>query len=188
MNRAWMAFWPGLAALWLRGSWLGLACAVLFTAALQFALVTTFVWPQILSRQLPAWAMPAAAWVSVLWLGVVGRRSAARILASEAAKSLQPDAEADALLAEAQTEYLKGHWMEAQAVLSRLLIRRPGDAEARLLLASVYRRSGQPAAAADQLALLAELPRADRWREEISAEMRLLARDAAQGRASPMAA
>ncbi len=112
-GRTWMLLWPGLAGLWLRGGWANLIVAAAFAAAFNFALVTTFVWPQILSREVPPWGAPAAAWVLVLWFWVMGRRSAVRLLSLEAAKSLQPDEISDALLADAQREYLKGHWLEA---------------------------------------------------------------------------
>ncbi len=52
----------------------------------------------------------------------------------------------------------------------RLLLRRPGDAEARLLLASVYRRGGELDRARDQLAELLRMPTAFRWLEEIEHE------------------
>lgn len=173
--RAWMAFWPGLAGIWLRGKWFALVGAAAFALVLNMALLTTFVWPRLLSRDLPGWALPLAAWVLVLWFWIAGRQGTARILAEEAAKSLQPDAQSDDVLSGAQNEYLKGHWMEAQAILTKLLSRRPGDAEARLLLASVYRRSGRLDAANEQLSLMAAVPGAAVWHEEIAREMRRLA-------------
>lgn len=173
-GRAWMLFWPGLAGLWLRGRWLSLAAAVGFAAAVNVALLTTFVWPRFLSRDLPSWASPLSAWVLVLWLWTLGWRSGAQILSREAAKSLRPDAASDAQLCEAQTAYLKGHWLEAESLLVRLLARRPGDAEARLLLASVFRRSGRDELARQQLTALAQLPAAAVWRDEITAELKQL--------------
>jgi len=173
-GRAWMLFWPGLAGLWLHGRWLSLVVAVGFAAAVNAALLTTLVWPRFLSRDLPPWAAPLSAWVLVLWLWTVGWRRGALILACEAAKSLPSDADSDARLCEAQTEYLKGHWLEAESLLVRLLVRRPGDAVARLLLASVYRRSGREELARQQLAELALLPAAAVWREEIAAELKQL--------------
>lgn len=172
---SWSVAWPGLTGLWLRGGWIDLVLAVTFGAALNLALVTTFVWPQLLSRDLPVWGLPTAAWVLVLWFWVLGRGRAVRLLALEAAKSLQPDDVSDALLGEAQTEYLKGHWLEAKSLLTRLLSRRPGDAEARLLLASVYRRSGETELSAQQLTELSRMPAAVRWQEEVDQERRMLA-------------
>lgn len=175
-GRTWTMAWPGLAGLWLRGGWTDLGLAVAFAAALNFALVTTFVWPQLISRDLPAWGVPLAAWVLVLWFWVMGRGRAVRLLAIEAAKSLQPDDISEALFREAQGEYLKEHWLEAQSLLVRLLSRRPGDAEARLLLVSVYRRSGELDLARQQLVELSRLAAAQRWQEEMQQERRNLAR------------
>ena len=52
------------------------------------------------------------------------------------------DPQLDDWFREAQHEYLKGHWIAAETQLTRLLARQPADAEARLLLASLQRRSG----------------------------------------------
>jgi hypothetical protein len=188
IGRTWTMVWPGLTGLWLRGGWIDLLLAVAFAAALNFALVTTLVWPQLVSRQLPAWGVPAAAWVLVLWLGVMGRGRASRMLALQAARSLQPDEVSDSLLRDAQTEYLKGHWLEAKSQLVKLLSRRPGDAEGRLLLASVYRRSGELELAGQQLAELSSLPAAVRWREEMEHEREKLAEQPAPQAASARAA
>ena len=175
-GRWWLALWPGLAGLWLRGRFAGLAAAIAFAVLLNFALLTTLVWPRLIARELPVWSAPLAAWVLVLWFWVIARRQAAAILSLEAAKSLQPDAASDAALIEAQQEYLRGHWLEAETLLARLLVRRPGDAEARLLLATVYRASGRKTQAAQQLAELSAMPTAGRWREEIQVELKKLSR------------
>jgi hypothetical protein len=84
-------------------------------------------------------------------------------LAREAAKSLHPDAVSDALLCDAQTEYLRGHWLEAESLLLRT---------------SVYRRSGHVEKARQQLAELAQLPAARTWRHEIAAELHQLSQRA----------
>ena len=181
-SRSWTIVWPGLTGLALNGRFGDLLLAVVFSAALNFALLTTFVWPQLISRDLPPWGLPAAAWVLVLWFWVMGQRRAVRLLAFRAAKSLQPDEVSDTFLTDAQTEYLKGHWLEAKSLLVRLLSRRPGDAEARLLLASVYRRSGEAELAGEQLAELWRLPAAVRWQEEIEQEKGKLVRPTASGR------
>ncbi len=169
-----MTLWPGLAGLWLRGHWFDLALGAGFALVVNFTLIATLVWPQLVTRDLPKWAVPLAGWVLVLWFWVVGWRRSTRILAQHAARSLQPDAVSDALLCEAQVEYVKGHWLEAESLLTRLVSRRPGDAEARLLLASVYRRRGNGEQARQQLAELSNLPAAAGWCEEIAHENRKL--------------
>lgn len=169
------ALWPGLARLWLKGEFAGLVLAVTFAAAVNFALITTFVWPQLLSPQLPAWLTPAAAWIVVVWFWIAGLRAGAR-LAAEMARKHQPlDAQATQLLRNAQREYVKGHWFEAEAHLQDLLHGSPGDVEAHLLLASIQRRTKRPSEARKTLAELAELPGSGRWAEEVQREQVKLA-------------
>lgn len=173
--------WPGLASLWLRGSRRGLAAAVSFGGLFNFSLITTFVWPQLLSRGLAPWVVPAAAWILVLWFWIVAARSTARFLAQEAARQAPPDEDANRLLVQAQTEYLKGHLSQAESLLQDLLATLPGDCEARMLLATLCRRSGRPVDARKHLAELLELPQAYAWRMEIESEQRELARSASEG-------
>ena len=178
--------WPGLAPLWLRGSGRGLAVAAAFGALLNFALITTFVWPQLLSRGLSPWVVPAAAWVLVLWFWIVAARSSARFLAQEAARLTLPDDTANRLLMQAQTEYLKGHLSQAESLLQEILANFPGDCEARLLLATLCRRNGRVGDARKHLAELLELPQAHGWRMEIEAEQRELTREVSEAE-SPLA-
>ena len=172
--------WPGLASLWLRGSGRGLAAAAAFGGLLNFALISTFVWPQLLSRGLAPWVVPAAAWVLVLWFWIVAARSAAKFLAQEAARRTPPDDDANRLLVQAQTEYLKGHLSQAENLLTQLLETHPGDAEARLLLATLCRRMGRKEDAENHLKELIELPQAAAWRMEIASEL-TLTRSASEG-------
>jgi len=55
------------------------------------------------------------------------------------------------LFIEAQREYLRGHWFEAESLLVRCLEAEPEDDAARLLLADVYRRAGEFEKANEQL-------------------------------------
>lgn len=173
--------WPGLASLWLRGSGRGLVAAAAFGSLFNFALITTFVWPQLLSRGLAPWVVPAAAWVSVLWFWIVAARSGARFLAQEAARQKPPDEDANRLLVQAQTEYLKGHLSQAESLLQDLLATFPGDCEARMLLATLCRRSGRPSDARKHLSQLLELPQSYAWRMEIETEQRELAQSVSEG-------
>lgn len=172
--RTGMACWPGLAGLWLRGRLWSLVQAAAFSLVLNFALVTTFVWPRLIATELPTWAIPLTAWVLVLWFWVMGWRSSRGFLRLEAARSLQPDEDSDERFCEAQHHYLKGHWLEAEAQLLKILGRCPGDVESRLLLATVYRRSGQSDKARLELKELSQLPSAAEWQEEMLHEARIL--------------
>jgi hypothetical protein len=164
------AVWPGLARLWLRGEVGGLLTAVGFALLLNFALITTFVWPQLLSRQLPEWLVPAMAWFAVVCFWGVGLRAGVEIAAAIARATVPADAESTTLLRQAQLDYLKGHLIEAETRLNTLLHRTPGDVEAWLLLASVQRRTKRLAEARQSLAKLAELSGSIVWSEEVQRE------------------
>ncbi len=163
--------WPGLAPLWLRGEWHGLFTAGAFALVVNFALITTFVWPQLVSRQLPGWAVPSVAWIVVVWFWIAGLRAGGKVAAALARESLPLDAESTALFRQAQLEYLKGHWLEAETGLTTLLTRTPGDVEAWLLLASVQRRTKRAAEARRSLTQLAELSGSAAWGEEVQREL-----------------
>jgi cytochrome c-type biogenesis protein CcmH/NrfG len=83
----------------------------------------------------------------------------------------QQAAEMEAALVEAQHEYLKGHWLEAELTISRMLAKHPTDVEARLLLASIERRTRRFNEAKQALAALAADERATKWLPEIAAEI-----------------
>ena len=57
--------WPGLPWLWLRGSLAGLVLAVAFAVTLDVALITTFIWPDLveLSFILAVWTAAAIVWL-----------------------------------------------------------------------------------------------------------------------------
>ena len=61
--------WPGLAQLWHRGSFIGLSCAVLFVLLLNLALITSFVWPNMIDHtvQGAVWSTVALFWVAGVW-------------------------------------------------------------------------------------------------------------------------
>ena len=164
--------WPGLTSLWLQGRWTGLGLAAAFAVSLNSALVITFVWPQILSSDLPAWICPSAAWVWVLWFWITGFCSGSRLLAATTPADSERAVENDKLLRDAQVEYLKGNWIEVEALLARLLLRQPSDGEAILLQATLHRRTGRLEKARKSLARLAESEHSDRWQPEIADERR----------------
>ena len=166
-----MSIWPGLARLWLRGSLRGLCLACVFGVVLNLALITTFVWPQLLSRQLPSWGTPVAAWILVLWFWIVGRRGDRPLLAGKPPRGDLPTEEQNNQLRQAQTEYLKGHWVEAESLLGNLLRDRPDDWEAGLLLGTIFRRTKRIAEARRAIGLLAEHERGLVWRTELSREL-----------------
>lgn len=166
-----ICLWPGLAGLWLRGRWGGLIAAIAFGLLLNFAVVRTFG-PLEMPVVLAGGASPVAAWVLVLGFWVVGVwLGRCELTPSKVAVNPQ----FDEWFREAQTAYLKGHWIEAETLLSKLLAKRPGDVEGQLLLASVQRRRGQLTEARHTLSQLNQIESAARWTLEIHTEQRRIA-------------
>ena len=164
----WIArLWPGFTALWERGQWTGLATASAFGVLLNFALLTTFG-PLAQWWSDSGWTMSFAAWISVLVFLVLATWLA-----------WTPATHADSLheesFREAQTHYLKGHWIEAETVLARLLAKESEDVEVRLLLASVLRRTARTGEARKMLTELLDLSDAGRWHWEIQSELTRIA-------------
>ena len=163
--------WPGLTGLWLRGRWGSLIAAIAFGLLLNFAILRTFA-PSAMPVVLTGAASPVAAWVLVVGYWIAGVWLGMRELAPAKA-SVAP--QFDDWFREAQTEYLKGHWIEAESLLAKLLAERPDDAEGRLLLASVQRRTRRLAEARDTLSYLSQSDIAARWALEIYTEQRRIA-------------
>ena len=76
--------------------------------------------------------------------------------------------------AEAQQHYLKGHYLQAELALVELVRRSRGDIEARLMLATLFRRTYRFDEAVVQLDELARYEAAEPWRFEIGRERELL--------------
>ncbi|MFO7906417.1 MAG: tetratricopeptide repeat protein [Planctomycetota bacterium] len=169
-----MGLWPGLSGLWHAGSLPGLGAAVAFTALLNTLLLESFVrsgtpggdWNRY------GWIILGAFWGLGLWRAARHPVSASN---SSGAHHQQD------LLIQAQGEYLKGHWVEAQTVLEQLIHANPRDVEAHLLLSSVFRRSRRIELSRKQLRRLYELDEAARWRFEIEREFALLDQTAEGG-------
>ncbi len=161
--------WPGLPRLWFRGDWMGLLSAGGFAAIVNFLVITTLLWPEIAPVPLCAVGFGFA----LLWWGVgivLSLREWPQIMAATEDDPYQ------GLFIAAQTEYLKGNWIEAEAHLRKLLRRRPRDVESLLLLAAIARRTDRFDQARAQLQNLARLEAAARWQTEIRCERELLRR------------
>lgn len=198
MRRAqWITcLWPGLSRLWWRGEWSGLLAALSFALLVDFAVLSSFIWPQWMGS-LP----PLAAWLAIgtIWSVSIYRAlfaanqmksvAASEVAASEVAAS-EPTEHVD-LFVQAQAEYLKGHWVEAETLLKRLLSQSPRDLEALLLLATMWRRLKRCGDANRELQRLERIEGSQRWAHEIRRERSLLQRvDATdpEGRAADAAA
>ena len=159
--------WPGLARLWFR------ADPGALVAALGFALLLNFM---LLSSFLGCCSLPAGwnqiGWCSVVVFWLVGVVQAVRARVWELEKPVERDQEA--LFIRAQTEYLRGHWVESQSLLKQLLRHNPQDVEAHLLLASVHRRARRWDMSHRQLRRIAALQGAEKWRFETEREQVVL--------------
>jgi thioredoxin-like negative regulator of GroEL len=178
-NAAWTLYlWPGLPALWRDGSWTGLAVAVAWGAVLNLWVVASWVWFEFFAdaQLVGGWAA-----LSLFWLvaAIVARRSGSRKIANNSAPAIQD------LFQSAMTEYLRGHWYDAEAAVSRLVAKNPKDVEARLLWATLLRRTRRVVEARAQLKQLERLDRAATWREEIAREWQALGEIGMQGVTTP---
>ena len=168
--------WPGLTRLWFRGQWSALANACAFAALVNLLIVTTLLWTEVApgSLRLTGWAL-----VIIWWLGAaaLSLREITQITASNA-----PDAN-QGLFVTAQTEYLKGNWIEAETCVRKMLRRGPRELEPALLLASILRRTKGNDEARLQLQEIARLDAASQWQVELRKERELLRREAQQEQA-----
>ncbi len=163
--------WPGLPQLWTHGSWSALALAVAFTILLNGALVSSFVWTELISP-----ALISAAWLGVACVWIVSAAVSAWQLAA-GVHGGEPEGRDDPFVA-ARDEYLKGKWLEAEVLLDGVLRRNPGDVDAQLLLATMLRRSGRREEAYRRLRELKRLDGAEKWNNEIHHELERLRRPA----------
>ncbi len=158
-------FWPGLPRLWLRGSWWSLSAAVAFGAAINLVLVSSFVWPELLPPP-----VMTVGWLLVAGIAVLSALRSYRLIPDLLSTERVDDR---GLFIQAQGEYLQGHWFEAESILQRLLRRSPRDADACLMLATLYRHTRRHEDATLSLERLERLEGADRWRWEIARERQL---------------
>lgn len=163
-----ICLWPGLPRLWLRGDWAALAIAVAFGAALNLVLVSSFVWPELLppSFNLIGWFV-----LGTVWLASVCQAYRALPHLRE-----PPRVDDRGLFIQAQAEYLKGHWFEAETLLRQLLRYCSRDVDVLLMLATLYRRTKRYDEATKQLDRLDRLDEARKWRSEIAQERETLKR------------
>jgi len=162
MSRApwWTLTWPGLPALWRQGSWQGLIQAIAFALLLNTLILCTYGWSEI-------------SWVGfrvVGWLLVGGWWGWAAWRTGQTWHELAAAGESADVFPNAQREYLKGNWFQAEQLLMRLLQRNNSDVDARLLLVTLLRHTKRRAAAAEQLRRLEKTDGAEKWRLEIHRE------------------
>ena len=156
--------WPGLPWLWLRGSAAGLVLALAFAVALDMAIAATWVWTEFLE---PPIVIGLWAGVAVVWL--IATVSAATTFPTPIQNAADPAA--DALFAAARDAYLAHNWLAAETKLRSLLVVRPTDGEAQLLLGTLLRRVGRLKEAREALQTLARSDSGAAWHAAISREL-----------------
>ena len=166
--------WPGLPRLWVQGDGWAVLVAIAFGGVLNLLLVSSVLWPEVL----PAPARTLA------WLILGGWWLFSAIRSYHARDRLDTPAIADdrGLFIQAQGEYLKGHWFEAESLLQQLLKTTRRDIDAHLMLATLCRRTRRYDEAHSRLDLIDQFEGAEKWRWEIDAERRLLRQQADKGR------
>jgi transcriptional antiterminator Rof (Rho-off) len=159
--------WPGLTQLWFSGTLWGLAVGCGFAWLVNLAVVSTFVWTELIGpwSRIGVWGLLVVVWAGSLSLSF--RQLRLRDPAEIRAK-------AEDLFRRAQGEYLSGNWIGAEQLLAEILRIDRQDVDARILLVSLLRRTGQLAEAADQLRRLEVTEGSEKWRSEIERERRLL--------------
>jgi cytochrome c-type biogenesis protein CcmH/NrfG len=80
------------------------------------------------------------------------------------------------LFIQAQAEYLKGHWFEAETLLGQLLENQDSDVDAQLMLATLYRRTGRIEDGRRKLQELERMDGANKWVLEMAREREMLDR------------
>jgi hypothetical protein len=165
---AWTVYlWPGLPQLWLDGAVSGLMMAVGCGVLLNLLLLSSLVWSELLTvAQLRAgWVAAGSLWLIAAVVSARGQRRRATLAQAPAVGDL---------FQAAVSEYLRGHWYEAETLLNRLLAANAGDVEARLMSATLLRRTRRYAEAKAQLKVLERLDGAAKWREEVAQEWQSL--------------
>lgn len=164
----WTYLWPGLPQLWRQAGWGSLAVAAGFAALVNLALASSLVWSELLTPgpRIGVWAA-----VAVVWTG-----SAFVSYWQQCRRPVeQAHGTAEGAFALALDHYLKGNWFEAEHVLRELLGRDPGDVDAGLTLATLFRHTGRHDEALRQLDAIERLEASGKWELEISRERELLA-------------
>ena len=161
-------WWPGLPGLWLRGQWSGLWQAVAFAVLLNLVLIATLISPTFA----PAWS------ILFVWGGLIIAWALCVVQGYFRFREFGESAVDDdpGLFLRAQSEYLHGHWHEAESLLQQQLRRFGGDVDARLMLATLYRHTRRTAEADQQLQVVQRTDGAEKWQWEIEQERRMLKR------------
>jgi hypothetical protein len=159
--------WPGLPQLWFDGAWPGLALSIGFALLLNLLLVASLVWVELLEPGVLrfGWLALVLAWACSLVLMGWGQKARTAQIQSPTQQDL---------FRQGLGEYLRGAWFEAEALFIQVLANHPRDVDARLMVATLMRRTRRYADARLQLAELERIENAIKWQAEIEQEKQLL--------------
>lgn len=166
--------WPGLPGLWYRGRWSSLMVAIGFSLLLNLAIISSFIWTEVFfDKGFPAFAWPVLLmfWAATAWLAF---QNLPDVMSVKTRTQQTVFEHPDTLFIDARSEYLKGHWQQAEGLLLRSLLQTPRDIEARLMLATLYRHTRQFDNATAQLDTIGDFDESATWRPELLRERKLL--------------
>lgn len=152
--------------------------AVGFTALVNTLILATSVFTEWISAEhrFAGYGLVVLAWLVGWWqsrasvLGEMSGQPNGQETSTETAAVGLATGPGEQLFGEAQRAYLRGDWVAAEQLLLKLLKLSDRDAEARLMLATLWRRQGRHRESLRQLEKLARLEVADRWKFEIARE------------------
>jgi hypothetical protein len=153
--------------LWLRGSVGGLVLALAFAVLLDMAIVTTWIWSELVDVRISI-----GIWTATITVWIVSTASAASSFPAPIPRD--PDAATDTLFVKARDAYLARDWLTAETRLRAVLALAPTDGEAQLLLATLLRRVGRTAEAKRALEQLSRSDSGAPWQTAIAREVVLL--------------
>jgi hypothetical protein len=162
-----LCLWPGLPQVWSHGSWPGLAVALGAAGVLDLWLLVSFGWSELIgsSGRSIGWVAFAVAWLAAAGFSI--RLHRRQLAMAQANHGRDP-------YVEALDHYLKGDYYQAERLWEGLLRRNGRDLDARLMLATLLRRSGRIDEAVRHLDVLECLEGAGKWSFEIQGERRRL--------------
>ncbi|MDR1960363.1 MAG: hypothetical protein LBQ54_15230 [Planctomycetaceae bacterium] len=176
-------FWPGARGIVRYGQWSFLTIALMFSLISCAMILVHVHWTGLLPPK-----MQKASYVAygLTWLAL-------SVMSSKIERKIRkrhqvPPPEKD-IFHDAQMHYLQGNWFETECCLNMLLKRNPRDADALLMLATLFRRTLRIDEAVHLMKRLDLLEERAAWKQEIRQEkrqiMRVIARQKKLTPASP---
>ena len=166
VSHRWLCLWPGLPQLWLRGCWWGLSYAVTFTVLVNFVLAATFLWSNWVG-----WGI-----VAIGWFGAFSIWFVFASISVWYSSRLDGEQTNDLPYREAQQKYLSRDWLEAEAILEKLLRRDSLDVDAHMMMATIYRRTNRWDQSRRVFRTLEGIEHSRKWQLEIQQERELINR------------